>query len=106
MSGGSFDYLYAAERDALTQHAGWVPMKRALGEVGAADAVAAMEWIERFEAERAVLLARIERVMGDERPGTLAHVLRTMEWWRSVDVGEAAFHAALEAWRRRSPAPT
>jgi hypothetical protein len=95
MSGGSYDYLYAADYKGITLDA--LPeeqmqrMAERLAGLGYADDAAA-------ETLALLLYLRQVRVFVDVRWERLREVWKSVEWWDSADSGEESVKDALSKY--------
>jgi hypothetical protein len=93
MSGGSFNYLYAADLEDFINREGDLERMRdeliALGN--AEDAVR--------ETDEIILMLRQFRVLIETRANRMSPIWKAMEWWRSGDSGEEAVTIAIEKYR-------
>lgn len=98
MSGGSYNYLFAASPSLLVeQHED--NLRRM------ADRLAALGYAEDAarETEETILIIRQMEVRLQARINRLADVWHAVEWWDSGDRGEDGLRAALEAYRSGTP---
>ena len=94
MSGGSYDYLWAAADldDLLAKQHVLKEMSDRLAGLGYAPDAAA-------ETEELLLLLREWQVRADVRVKRLSGVWHAVEWWDSADSGEDAVRKALAQYR-------
>lgn len=99
MSGGSYNYLYCKDSDALlNEERELTSMAERLAELGYAEDAAR-------ETEELLLIIRQAKIRIDVRARRLSGVWHAVEWWDSADSGEDGVKHALDAYRNPKDTP-